>query len=274
MKANFNIKREGAMVEIVNLTKVYKLTRKQQRLLKTTNPFKTAVNELNLKVRAGEIYGLLGANGAGKTTTLRCMATLIKPTDGEIYISGDEVQQRPDRIRQKIGFLTQDMKLDAQFTPYELFEFFARLHQVPKEELNERREELFRYFEIGDCAYKRMRELSSGMAQKVAIAVCMAHDPHIVMLDEPMNGLDVITARSVRNYIKRLKKEGKLVIVSTHVMSEAEKLCDRIGIMMDGRKVADGSLDQILCDTNSNDLEDAFVKLYRQAKGEEEQWRR
>ena len=126
---------------------------------------------------------------------------------------------------------------------------------------------MFSYFGIKDFAHKKIKELSTGMGQKAAIAVSLVHDPDIIIFDEPTNGLDVVTARSVTDYLKRLKQEGKLVIISTHIMSEAEKLCDRIGVIIDGKKVTEGSLEEILRETQAEDLEDAFFELYRQVKG-------
>ncbi|MCI7182189.1 MAG: ABC transporter ATP-binding protein [Schaedlerella sp.] len=257
------------MIEIRNLTKIYKLNKKQMKESKTTNPWKRAVDNLSLTAEPGEIYGLLGPNGAGKTTTLRCISTIIKPTEGEIYVGGHEVQKEPEQVREKIGFLTGDIKLDPQFTVDYLFDFFGRLHQVPEEQLIKRKEELFTYFGIQDFAHKKVKELSTGMGQKAAIAVCLAHDPDIVVFDEPTNGLDVITARSVTDYLKKLRDEGKLVIISTHIMSEAEKICDRIGIIIDGQKVIEGSLEEILQETGTADLEDAFFELYSARREEQ-----
>lgn len=257
------------MIEIKQLTKVYKLNKKQMAESKTKNPIKTAVDGLTLEAKEGEIYGLLGPNGAGKTTTLRCIATLIKPTKGEIYVNGHEVQREPEAVRGNIGFLTSDIKLDEQFDVDYMFGFFGRLHNIPADKLQKRREELFTYFGIKDFAHKKIKELSTGMKQKAAIAVSLVHDPDIVIFDEPTNGLDIVTARSVTDYLKKLRDEGKLVIVSTHIMSEVEKLCDRIGIIIDGYKVAEGTLEQLLEQTNASDLEDAFFEFYKARKGEE-----
>lgn len=255
------------MIEIRNLTKIYKLNKKQMKESKTTNPIKTAVNDLSLCAKPGEIYGLLGPNGAGKTTTLRCISTIIRPTKGEIFVGGHEVQKEPEKVREKIGFLTGDIKLDPQFSVDYMFDFFGRLHQIPEDQLKARKKELFTYFGIQDFSHKKIKELSTGMAQKAAIAVCLVHDPDIVIFDEPTNGLDVITARSVTDYLKKLRDEGKLVIISTHVMSEAEKICDRIGIIIDGCKVAEGNLEELLHETDAEDLEDAFFEFYRSIKG-------
>lgn len=256
------------MVEIRNLTKVYKLSKKQMAEIHARTPLKTAVDDLSLTARRGEIYGLLGPNGAGKTTTLRCISTIIKPTKGEIYVNGHEVQKEEAAVRQSIGFLTSDIKLDDQFDVDYMFRFFGRLRGVKGEVLERRREELFSYFGIQEFAHKKIKELSTGMKQKAAIAVSLVHDPDIVIFDEPTNGLDIITARGVTDYLKKLRDDGKLVIVSTHIMSEAEKLCDRIGVIIDGRKEEEGTVAEILERTKSTDLEDAFFQIYSARKGE------
>ena len=172
-------------------------------------------------------------------------------------------------MRRQIGFLTSDIKLDPQFSTDYMFDFFGRLHEVPEKQLKKRKEELFSYFGIKEFAHKQIKELSTGMKQKAAIAVSLVHDPEIVIFDEPTNGLDIVTARSVTDYLKKLRDDGKLVIVSTHIMSEAEKLCDRIGIIIDGYKVAEGTLEQLLEQTNAADLEDAFFEFYKSKKGDE-----
>ncbi|MCI8326259.1 MAG: ATP-binding cassette domain-containing protein, partial [Lachnospiraceae bacterium] len=149
------------MIEIKGLTKIYKLNKKQMAESKTKNPKKTAVNNLSLTAKKGEIYGLLGPNGAGKTTTLRCIATLIKPTQGTILVEGYEVAKEPEEVRKRIGFLTSDIKLDEQFDVDYMFGFFGRLHSVPQEELERRKSELFDYFGIRDFAHKQIKELST-----------------------------------------------------------------------------------------------------------------
>ena len=143
-----------------------------------------------------------------------------------------------------------------------MFNFFGKLHGMKEEVINERREKLFTYFEIKAFEDKKIEELSTGMKQKAAIAVSLAHDPKVVIFDEPTSGLDIVTARSVLNYLKILKSEGKLVIISTHIMAEAEKLCDRIGIIIQGKKVMEGTLSEILNKTNTKELEEAFFELY------------
>ena len=255
------------MIEINNLTKIYKLSSKQMKEQKTKN--KKAVENINITANKGEIYGLLGPNGAGKTTALRCIATLLKPTDGNIKVCGYDTVMNPDKVRENIGFLTNEIKLDPQFSPDYLFRFFGKLHGMERERIEKRQNELFEYFGINDFRDKKIDELSTGMKQKAAIAVSLVHDPNIIIFDEPTNGLDIITARSVINYLKKLRDEGKLVIISTHIMSEAEKLCDRIGVIINGHKVADGTLNEILTITQSKDLEDAFFELYKEYSKEE-----
>lgn len=257
------------MIRVENLTKKFKLNKKQMLEMKTKDPIKVAVNHLSFQAKPGEIYGLLGPNGAGKTTTLRCLATLIKPTEGKIYVNDYEVQKNPEEVRSSIGFLTNEIKMDEQFDVDYMFRFFGRLHKLSEEQIEVRKRELFPYFGIDEFSRKKIKELSTGMKQKAAIAVSLVHDPDIIIFDEPTNGLDIITARNVTDYLKGLKEKGKLIIISTHIMSEAEKLCDRIGIVIDGQKVAEGTLEELLRATGSKDLEDAFFELYKDArKGE------
>ena len=251
------------MIEIEKLTKIYKLNKKQQKELKVKDTEKIAVSDLSLTAREGEIFGLLGTNGAGKTTTLRCLATLLKPTRGSICVNGFDTVKDGEKVREQIGFLTNEMKLDPQFSPDYLVDFFGRLHGMEESKIKERKQELFQYFGIDQFAQKRVEELSTGMKQKASIAVSLIHDPKVVIFDEPTTGLDIVTAKAVTDYLKELKKQGKLIIMSTHIMSEAEKLCDRIATIIDGKKVEEGTITQILQKTGTDDLEEAFFKLYQ-----------
>lgn len=257
------------MINIQDLTKVYKLTKKQMLEQKTKKNMKKAVDHLTLTAKPGEIYGLLGPNGAGKTTALRCIATLLKPTNGSISVCGFDTVKNSEDVRKSISFLTNEIKLDPQFSPKYMFNFFGRLHGLDENALRERREKLFDYFGITDFQDKKIEELSTGMKQKASIAVSLVHDPEVVIFDEPTNGLDIVTARNVTDYLKLLKDEGKTIIISTHIMSEAEKLCDRIGIIIGGVKVTEGTLPEILSETNSKELEDAFFELYKQHNKDE-----
>lgn len=150
-----------------------------------------------------------------------------------------------------------------------MFNFFGKLHGMDDKTINERRELLFKQFGIFDFQDKKIEELSTGMKQKASIAVSLVHDPEVVIFDEPTNGLDIVTARSVTDYLKVLRDQGKVVIVSTHIMSEAEKLCDRVGIIINGKKVAEGTIPELLVQTGTKDLEDAFFELYKEYNQEE-----
>lgn len=251
------------MIEINNLTKVYKLTKKQMAEQKTKKNMKKAADQINLTAKPGEIYGLLGPNGAGKTTTLRCVATLLKPTEGNIRVCGHDVEKEPEAARDSIAFLTNEIKLDPHFTPKYLFSFFGKLHGMSEKVIEARREELFTYFGITEFQDKRIEEFSTGMKQKASIAVSLVSDPPVIIFDEPTSGLDIVTARGVTDYLKKLRDMGKTVIISTHIMSEAEKLCDRIGIIINGKMATEGTLPQILESTGTKDLEDAFFELYK-----------
>ena len=250
------------MIQINGLTKIYKLNAKKMQELKTKENKKVAVNNVSLEAKPGEIFGLLGPNGAGKTTTLRCVATLLKPTKGSVSVCGFDTQKEGQKVRDSIAFLTNEIKLDPNFSADYMFKFFGRLHGMSEEQIVARQEELFGVFGINDFKNKKIEELSTGMKQKAAIAVSLVHDPKVVIFDEPTSGLDIVTARSVTDYLKHLRDVGKTVIVSTHIMSEAEKLSDRIGVIIAGQKVEEGTLAEILQRNEAVDLEDAFFKLY------------
>lgn len=257
------------MIEIKELTKIYKLTKKQMLEHKTKKNMMKAVDNICLVAKPGEIYGLLGPNGAGKTTALRCIATLLKPTKGNIIVGGYDTVKDSENVRKKIGFLTNEIKLDPQFSPKYMFGFFGKLHGLDDKTIDKRREELFAYFGIKGFENKKIDELSSGMKQKASIAVSLVHNPDIVIFDEPTTGLDIVTARNVTDYLKLLRDKGKTVIISTHIMTEAEKLCDRIGIIINGILVLEGTLSEIIEETNTSNLEDAFFELYKTYNKEE-----
>ena len=248
-----------------NLRKTFKLTKKQQKINKTTEVNKVAVNDLSFVAYKGEIYGLLGPNGAGKTTTLRMISTLIKPDSGDVLVDGFSIIKEPNEVRSRIGFLTSELKLEDFFTPNYLFDYFAELYKIDKEVSNKRKEELFKKFEIDSFKEVKVADLSTGMKQKVSLVISIVHDPDIIIFDEPTNGLDVITAKTVTDFLIELKKLGKTIILSTHIFSLVEKLCDRVGIIIDGKMVLSERLDNI-CKEKS--LEDVFFDLYFKEGGE------
>ena len=249
-----------------NLRKTFTLSRKQQQLEKTTQKVKVAVDGLSFTANRGEIFGLLGPNGAGKTTTLRMLATLIRPDEGDAFVDGASVVKDPDAVRGRIGFLTGELKLEDFFTPNYLFDFFSDLHGVAPETAAARKAELFGKFGIDKFAEVKVANLSTGMKQKVSLVISVVHDPDIIIFDEPTNGLDVLTAKVVTDFLLELRDRGKTVILSTHIFSLVEKLCDRVGIIIDGRMVACDSLSTI-CGEMS--LEDRFFELYKTCVGEE-----
>jgi sodium transport system ATP-binding protein len=258
------------MIEVKGLTKVYKLSKSEMAKRKTKKNIKCAASEITFSAKPGEIYGLLGPNGAGKTTTLRCIATLLTPTEGEVKVCGFDTVKQGGEVRERICFLTNEIKLDPFFSPKYLFEFFGNLHGLSKGQIEARKKELFGYFGIYAFEDKKIEELSTGMKQKAAIAVSLVQDPEVVIFDEPTSGLDVITAKSVTDLLMNLKEQGKTIIISTHIMSEAQKLCDKIGVIIDGKLVAEGTVPEIVEKNNATDLEDAFFVLYRDNHKEEE----
>ena len=213
----------------------------------------------------GEIYGLLGPNGAGKTTTLRILSTLIRPDSGDAAVCGHSVTREPQKVRDTIGFMTSELKLESFFTPSYLFDFFGAMHGVEKGALAERKKELFARFGIDRFAEVRVRDLSTGMLQKVSLVISIVHDPSVVIFDEPTNGLDVLTAKVVTDFLLELKAMGKSILLSTHIFSLVEKLCDRVGIIIDGKMAADGTLADV-CGGMS--IEEKFFEIYRGVKGE------
>lgn len=249
------------ILEVQGLKKTFKLSAKQQKIEKTKTKVKVAVNDLSFTAYRGEVFGLLGPNGAGKTTTLRMLATLIRPEAGDAVLDGSSIVKEPEEVRGKIGFLTSELKLEEFFTPNYLFDFFADLHKVPASEKKQRRERLFERFGIDRFAEVKVGNLSTGMKQKVSLVISMVHDPDVIIFDEPTNGLDVLTAKVVTDFLLDLKSQGKTIIVSTHIFSLIEKICDRVGIIIDGRMVMCDSLEAVC---NGKTLEDRFFELYEE----------
>ena len=254
------------VLRVENVTKTFRLSAKQQKLKKTDSRILTAVDGLSFSANKGEIFGLLGPNGAGKTTTLRMIATIIKPDSGDAVVDGASIVKQPAEVRGKIGFLTSEVKLEDFFTPDYLFNFFSDLHGVPDDVREKRKSELFERFGIDKFAQVKVANLSTGMKQKVSLVVSLAHDPDIIIFDEPTNGLDVITAKVVTDFLLELRRNGKTVIISTHIFSLIEKVCDRVGIIIDGKMTVCGSLSEL---TQSKPLEDVFFDIYRERKGDE-----
>ncbi|MCL2190052.1 MAG: ABC transporter ATP-binding protein [Defluviitaleaceae bacterium] len=253
------------ILDVRNLTKKFKLTKKQQESKNIKTPYFAAVDHVSFKSYEGEVFGLLGPNGAGKTTTMRMLATLINASEGDALVNGHSIIAAPLEVRRNIGFLTNELKLDEFFTPNFHFDFFANLRGIPADIAARRKEDLFARFGLGPYADVRIGKLSQGNKQKASLAISIVHDPAIVIFDEPTNGLDVVTAKVVMDFLLELKKSGKSVILSTHIFGLLENLCDRVGIIINGKMVA--------CDTvpnlaGENSLEAMFFDIYNKTTKE------
>lgn len=222
-----------------------------------------AVDGVDLTCNGGEILGLLGANGAGKTTTLRMLSTILRPTSGEAWIVGHEVRNAPEQVRENLGFYSASTALYPKITARETLRFFCRVNRYPRGKVEDRVEELIESFGIRDFADSRVEKLSSGMKQKVSIARTVAHDPPVLIFDEPTVALDVLNAIELRRIIERLRDRGKAILFSTHIMSEAEQICDRIAIIHHGRILAVGTLQELRDTTGHHYLEEIFVHFAR-----------
>ena len=255
------------ILRVENLSKTFKLSRKQQKIERTDRKEIVAVDNLSFTANQGEIFGLLGPNGAGKTTTLRMLSTLIRPDSGDAILDGCSVVSQPSEVRGKIGFLTSELKLEDFFTPNYLFDFFSQLHQVDEATMQERKQQMFSRFGIDKFAEVKVANLSTGMKQKLSLVISLVHNPDIIIFDEPTNGLDVLTARTVTDYLQELREQGKTIILSTHIFSLVERLCDRVGVIIDGRMIVCGNLEEVC---NGLSLEDRFFEIYKEVKGGEE----
>jgi sodium transport system ATP-binding protein len=240
------------MIEARQLTKVFRDKKRGQI---------RAVNEVSFRCEPGQIFGLLGVNGAGKTTCLRLLGTILQPSSGTASVAGFDLLREPARVRASIGFLSTATALYGRLTAQEMVEYFGRLHGLAEAVLKERIESLFSTLDMNEFRHRRCEQLSSGMKQKVSIARTLVHDPPVMIFDEPTHGLDVLTARTVVHFIRDCRARGKTVIFSTHTMREAEKLCDTIAIIHQGRILAEGTLAQLRAQTGAQDLEDVFVSV-------------
>ena len=255
------------ILRVEGLCKTFRLSRKQQKIERTDRKEIVAVNNLSFTANQGEIFGLLGPNGAGKTTTLRMLSTLIRPDSGDAILDGYSVVNQPEEVRGKIGFLTSELKLEDFFTPNYLFDFFSQLHHVDEATMRERKNQMFSRFGIDRFAEVKVANLSTGMKQKLSLVISLVHDADIIIFDEPTNGLDVLTARTVTDYLQELRDLGKTIILSTHIFSLVERLCDRVGIIIDGQLTHCDTLENIC---NGQTLEDRFFDIYKEKKGGQE----
>ena len=221
----------------------------------------TAVDQVSFVVSDGEVFGLLGPNGAGKTTTMRLLSTVLKPTSGTATVAGFDLMREPQKVRASIGVLPEDSGLYDRLTPREHLLYYGKLHGMPADLLRKRTDELLGIMELGDRANTKVGDFSKGMKQKVALLRAFVHNPPVLLLDEPTAGLDVMSARSIHAFVDRFRKEGKAILISTHNMTEAQKLCDRVAIIDHGRIVGVGTVAELEKKTSQKDLESVFVQL-------------
>jgi sodium transport system ATP-binding protein len=247
------------MIHVHNLTKHYSDLRRGRIV---------ALGGVSFRARVGQIFGLLGPNGAGKTTALRLLSTILKPTSGTATIDGFDVLTQSAQVRRRIGFMSANTAVYDRMTGWEMVEYFGRLHGIAKDELAGRMETLFERLKMNDTRDVLGAKMSTGMKQKVSVARAIIHDPPVLIFDEATAGLDVLVARALLQTVAELREQGKCIIFSTHIMREAEKLCDKIAILHRGRVLAEGSLDEVRDRHKENDLEELFFRLISEQDGE------
>lgn len=221
------------------------------------------VRGVSLAIQAGEVVGLLGPNGAGKTTILRMLAGILSPTSGRVLLNGQDAHEHPLVARRRIGFLSGDTQLYRRLTPREVLLYFGRLYEIPEERLARRVDQLIVELEITSFANQQCGSLSAGQKQRANIARAFVHEPDLLILDEPTTALDVISGQFIVETIRRERAAGRAILFSTHIMSEAEYLCDRILLLHEGRIIDAGTLPELLARTGVRNLTDAFLHHVR-----------
>lgn len=229
-----------------------------------------AVDDVTFTVAPGEIFGLLGANGAGKTTVLRILSTVLTPTSGHARVAGFDVMNDPESVRRRIGFVSNDTAIYERMTAYEMVRHFGLLHGLADHEVQTRCEQLFHQLRMETFRDVLGAKMSTGMQQKVSIARALVHDPPVLIFDEATLGLDVMVARNLLGIIRDLRNAGKCLIFSTHIMSEVEKLCDRIAIMHQGRILDTGTLLELRERHGEEDFEELFFSLISEHESQAE----
>jgi sodium transport system ATP-binding protein len=223
-----------------------------------------ALSGVSFDALPGQIYGLLGPNGAGKTTVLRILSTVLRPSGGTVSVDGYDVVTQSSLVRHHIGFVSANTAVYDRMTAWEMVEYFGRLYGIADEPLRQRMEEIFARLKMNDIRDVLGAKMSTGMRQKVSIARAIVHDPPVLIFDEATVGLDVLVARALLKTVAELRDHGKCVVFSTHIMREAEKLCDRIAIMHRGHILAEGTLDELRSRHDQRDLEELFFQLISQ----------
>lgn len=234
-----------------------------QNVSKWFGKFK-AVNNINIEVKEGEIFGLIGLNGAGKTTTQRMVSTVFQPSEGEIIVNGFNSKKNASEVRKNIGFLPTEVGLYDRLTAKEVVRYFGMLNDIDKEEINDKMNEIFEKLALTEYANKRCAKLSRGNKQKVAIARAIIHQPPVFIFDEPTSGLDVISSRAVLDFVTQCRNDNKTILYSSHSMHETEEICDKIAIIHGGKILKTAPITKLL--TEYETLEKAFIAI---VKGEE-----
>jgi ABC-type multidrug transport system ATPase subunit len=224
---------------------------------------KVVVDDVSLDIPGGLVYGLLGPNGAGKTTIVRMLSTLLKPTSGTARVNGFDVLSDPSKVRSSIGVLPEDTGLYDRLTATETLEFYGGVEGLTGASVRERSEILLKMFELFDRRHDRVGKYSRGMRQKLALARALIHDPPVLLLDEPTLGLDVMSTRAIREYVKNVAKEGKTVLLTSNNMYEAQLLCSQVTILNKGAIRASGTVEDLEAMSKGRGLEEVFVNLVR-----------
>ncbi len=222
-----------------------------------------AVDHLTFSVAAGEVFGLLGPNGAGKTTTVRMILGLLNPTSGYAEVEGLRSSEAPEEVKRRVGLVSTSAGLYQWLSARELLLFFADLYGMPRERAESRLKDLTQVMDLGPFLDQRCSTLSTGQRQRVHLAHALIHDPPIMLLDEPTRGLDVFGTQAIFDYISQLRREGRAVIVTTHRLDEAQRLCDRFGLMHHGRFVLEGTLEELRRQSGRDTIVEMFMELTR-----------
>jgi sodium transport system ATP-binding protein len=247
------------MITTLNLTKIFQDKKRGEV---------KAVDQVSIECKPGRVFGLLGLNGAGKTTLMRLLSTTLKPTSGSAKVAGYDIIGEPEKVKEKIGFLSSDTGLYNRLTAEETVTYFGRLNDIEAKALKRKVDEIFLTFDMTEFKDRRIDKLSTGMKQKVSIARAFVNNPEVLILDEPTLGLDVVTSRSIIEFIKESKKSNKCILFSTHIMWEAEKLCDDIAIIHKGKILEVGTLNQLQAKTGLKELDDIFVEIIGNDSGQ------
>jgi sodium transport system ATP-binding protein len=247
------------MIEARSLSKAYSDLRRGEV---------KALDDVSFHATPGQVYGLLGPNGAGKTTALRILSTVLEPTSGTAIVGGFDCVTQPELVRHQIGFVSANTAVYDRMTAYEMVQYFGRLYGMGEEELDERINQLFDRFAMQEIRDVLGAKMSTGMKQKVSIARAIVHDPPVLIFDEATTGLDVLVARALLDAVAELRDEGKCIVFSTHIMREAERLCNRIAIMHRGRILAEGTLAELREEHQESELEELFFRLIRKQEAE------